>query len=227
MVEEARAYVQGESLKARAALLREVFKLPDHQGEIGMRISLAAVVALALTSAANADPASDLQAWRSICAQQVRQGIIKTAFAMEDCDNRGMRRYLAAVNFPWMDLQDTNEAEHIANGDNFDNQKITLQELIAADNRVDSEFTTAVNQRVAIAQQQSLAQDEGQRRLACQSAALGQPGPFVNSGGNVARCQAGLPPISAPTPMPMMPLMPPPIHTYCQTIENQTYCTTQ
>lgn len=31
MVEEASAYVQGESLKADATLLREVFQLPDHQ----------------------------------------------------------------------------------------------------------------------------------------------------------------------------------------------------
>jgi len=31
MVEEALAYVQGESLKANAALLTEAFKLPDHQ----------------------------------------------------------------------------------------------------------------------------------------------------------------------------------------------------
>ena len=31
MVEEAVAYVQGESLKATATLLREVYQLPDHQ----------------------------------------------------------------------------------------------------------------------------------------------------------------------------------------------------
>ena len=40
MVEEARAYVQGESLKARAALLREVSQLPDRQ-EGSMRIVFA------------------------------------------------------------------------------------------------------------------------------------------------------------------------------------------
>jgi hypothetical protein len=32
MVGEARVYVQGASLKARAALLTEAFQLPDHQG---------------------------------------------------------------------------------------------------------------------------------------------------------------------------------------------------
>jgi hypothetical protein len=39
MVEEAVAYVQGESLKATATLLREVYQLPDHQaGETIMAI---------------------------------------------------------------------------------------------------------------------------------------------------------------------------------------------
>jgi hypothetical protein len=33
MVEEAVAYVQGESLKATATLLREVYQLPDHQDQ--------------------------------------------------------------------------------------------------------------------------------------------------------------------------------------------------
>jgi hypothetical protein len=52
MVEEASAYVQGESLKADATLLREVFQLPDRQQGNHMLTTIGVTLVFAGTTSA-------------------------------------------------------------------------------------------------------------------------------------------------------------------------------
>jgi hypothetical protein len=68
MVEEADAYVQGESLKASATLLCEVFQLPDHQVEGNMKAFAVVAAALFAASYAHADQSCHFKSkWAVVC----------------------------------------------------------------------------------------------------------------------------------------------------------------
>jgi hypothetical protein len=157
-----------QGLKAQAVFLVRLINSPiTRLGSLNVRNFVVGLLLLSTAPAWAQEGQAEyaLRVQREQCAAQVKSHQISTATDFVTCTNVAMRQYAVTVQFPWMDLQDVNEAQHLANAQNFDLRRITPDEWSATDKKIDADFTTSVNQRVAAETQIRTAQSaERQRR---------------------------------------------------------------
>lgn len=192
MVEEACAYVQGESLKAHAALLRKLLNSPITRGESDVRVVIPVCAMLLIPLSAIAQEGSTIQdkvnAIIDHCSERLTAKEFKTRVETISCVNDGMTGTYRSAYWPYMDLVYHFESVVLLAAAQADAGKISQQEYVANVGAAVLQFNADVDEktqekRAALAQheeRESQAEDERREanRRAVAGAILQSGGPF-------------------------------------------------